>query len=171
MRRLYLFRHAKAEPHGARPDHERVLDERGRRDAAAMGERLAERGELPDLVLCSTSARTLETWKLAGATFDPQPAMLKDQRIYEAPAERLLEVVQGAQPDVERLMLVGHNPGFEDLVRLLADRAGARRWSKIGGTMPTAAIAVLEADAAGWRDIGPGSMRLVDVLSPKDEDA
>jgi phosphohistidine phosphatase len=170
MRRLFLFRHAKAEPHDARPDHERVLDKRGRRDAAAMGERLAERGEIPGLVICSTSRRTLETWQLAGAAFDPPPPMLEDARIYEAPAERLLEVVRGVQPDSEGVMLVGHNPGFEDLVGLLADRAGARRWSKAGGTMPTAAIAVLEADAAGWRDLGPGSMRLVDFLSPKDED-
>ena len=69
MRRLYLFRHAKAEPHGARPDHERVLAKRGRVDAEAMGERLAERGDTPELVLCSTSRRTLETWELAAAAF------------------------------------------------------------------------------------------------------
>ncbi len=171
MRRLYLFRHAKAEPHGARPDHERVLDKRGRRDAAAMGERLAGRGDIVDLALCSTSARTLETWRLAGVAFAPAPPMREEGRIYEAPAEQLLEVVRGAPADAERLMLVGHNPGFEDLVGLLADRTSARRWSKAGGSMPTAAVAVLEADAAGWRDVGPGSMRLVDFLSPKDEDA
>lgn len=169
MRRLYLFRHAKAEPHDARPDHERVLAERGRGDAAAMGERLAEAGEAPDLVLCSTSRRTLETWELASAAFDPPPLMLEDWRIYEAPADRLLEVACAAGPEVERLMLVGHNPGFEDLVGTLCAHADARRWKKLGGAMPTGAVAVLEADLKRWRDLKPGAMRLVEFLAPKDE--
>lgn len=169
MRRLYLFRHAKAEPHGARPDHERELADRGRADAEAMGERLAERGDVPDLVLCSTSRRTLETWELASAAFDPPPLMLEDWRIYEAPADRLLEVACGAQAGVERLMLVGHNPGFEDLVGALCDRDGSRRWKKAGRAMPTGAVAVFQADLPRWRDLVPGSMRLVDFLTPKDD--
>jgi phosphohistidine phosphatase len=170
MRRLYLFRHAKAEPHGPRPDHERVLAKRGRTDAAAMGARLAERGDIPELVLCSTSKRTLETWQLAATAFDPPPPMLEDWRIYDAPASRLLEVAGGAEDDVERLMLVGHNPGFEDLVGLLSDRSGARRWRTVDG-MPTGAVAVLEADVPRWRDLKPGGMRLAEFLTPKDEDA
>jgi phosphohistidine phosphatase len=167
--RLTLFRHAKAEAHGARPDHERRLAGRGRKDAGRMGRRLAEAGERPDLVLCSTSQRTLETWELAGAAFDPAPAMLEDWRIYEASAERLLEIVRGAGDEAGHLMLVGHNPGFEELVGLLADRDGARRWLKAGRAMPTSGVAILAADLPGWRDVGPGAMRLEAFLSPKDD--
>jgi phosphohistidine phosphatase len=169
MRTLILFRHGKAEPHDARPDHERRLDKRGRADAPRMGERLLEAGLRPDLVLCSTSVRTQETWRLAARTFDPAPPVSEEARIYEADAGDLLEVVQGADPNAKSLLLVGHNPGFEDLVTLLVNRSGVSRWLDSGRTMPTSGVAVLQADLLGWRDVRPGGMNFVRVMRPKDE--
>ncbi|MGZ6793531.1 MAG: SixA phosphatase family protein [Mycobacteriales bacterium] len=150
MPTLVLLRHAKTEPHRA-DDISRVLDPRGRADAAAAGAWLRGQGLVPDRVVCSPAARTRETWERA-AVGGPEP--VHDERVYDATAEELLEVLRETPDGVGVLVLVGHNPGVERLAWQLDDSPEARERTDRG--LPTCALAVF--DVAGW-DLGDAVLR------------
>jgi len=153
MRRLVLFRHAKAVPHGAAEDFDRVLTLEGRDMAASMGEWLDGQGIVPDLVLCSPSARTRETWHYAGRAFDPAPPVIHEDLIYDAAAETLAGIVRSVDAEVQTLMLVGHNPGIEALVSLLAESGEPEVVERFERKFPTAAVAVLDFEDVPWAAI------------------
>lgn len=153
MPTLVLLRHAKAEPH-RHDDVTRVLAPRGRADAAAAGEWLRGQGLVPDRVVCSPAARTRETWELA-AVAAPDPVY--DERVYDATAEELREVLQETPEDVAVLVLVGHNPGVEQLAWQLDDDPQARERTDRG--LPTCALAVFGVD--GWDLEGAALRELV----------
>ncbi|MEV4940541.1 SixA phosphatase family protein [Streptomyces zaomyceticus] len=143
------MRHAKsAWPEGV-ADHDRPLGPRGLRDAPAAGRFLAEHGGPPDLVLCSPARRARRTWELAAAELDsPVPApTVHDPRLYGAGDAELLDVLHGVPDEVATLLLVGHNPGLEDLVLLLA--AGTDGEDGAGGAA--------DADAEDGRDGAAGA--------------
>jgi len=149
MPTLVLLRHAKAEP--SRPDdHARRLAPRGREQCEEVRRWLTAQGLLPDRVVVSSSARTVETWELAGVgTAVPEV----DGRVYEASVEDLRAVVAETDPSVGTLVLVGHNPSIERFAWELDDSPEARERSDRG--MGTAGIAVLSLD-----DWSVGSGRL-----------
>jgi phosphohistidine phosphatase len=161
MKRLTLLRHAKAVGKDAR-DFDRVLAAHGRAQMEVMARHLAEMAL--DLALCSPSARTRETWELAGR---PDVPVQFDRRIYEAGETQLLAVAQEADPQAASVVLIGHNPAFEelalDLVRAGERGAGAER---LQGGFPTAGVAVLEFDVAGWRGLARRTGRLVSFETP-----
>lgn len=165
--RLILMRHAKsAWPEGV-ADFDRPLAPRGQEAAPLMGRWLSKQGIRPDQVLVSAAKRTRETWALAGAFF-PGLAHEATPAIYAASAGDLLDVVHDAEPAAQTLMLVGHNPGMQELGYALAhpatsDSEALRRLSQ---KYPTAGLAILEQDG-GWRDIAPGSMRLTTFITPR----
>lgn len=168
MRRLILFRHAKAEPHGAEDnDHDRTLTEDGQDAARGMGAWLEAEGMVPDLVICSTAARTRQTWKAAKAAFDPQPPVIFTEVIYEASAETLLEVVRNADGEVQTLMLIGHNPGMEGLTSLLAESAEPEVAERFERKFPTAGIAVLDFEDTPWAAIDEKQAWLFAFETPK----
>jgi phosphohistidine phosphatase len=142
MPTLVLLRHAKAEPHRG-SDHSRQLARRGRADAAAVREWLAGKGIVPDRVVVSSSTRTRETWELASPG-GPPPVL--DDRVYDASAQELREVLERTPPGTAVVVLVGHNPGIERLAWELDDSTGARELTDRG--MPTSALAVFDLD--GW---------------------
>ena len=118
MRRLILLRHAKTEtdaPSGK--DHDRRLDERGRVDAAAIGEWLAEQRLVPDQVLVSTATRTRQTWDILADLFPAAPPRRSSIcRNCTAPARRnCSQAIHEVSAGINRLMLVGHNPGLQEL--------------------------------------------------------
>lgn len=118
---LLLLRHAKsARDTDAARDFDRPLAPRGRRDARRMGDWLREQALTPDLVVSSPARRARQTARraLRALSLDPE-AIRWDERIYEATPETLLEVLAEAPADCERLLLVGHNPGLEELVEQL----------------------------------------------------
>jgi phosphohistidine phosphatase len=166
MLRLLLLRHAKAAWPSGVHDAERPLAKRGREAAVLMGRYLNDEGLGPDLVLVSPSRRTLETWELV------QPALgdveiRQDGRIYEAPVSRLLDVLQELGPEVRTVLMIGHNPGFEDLAALLTgegDRDGFHRMSQ---KYPTAGLAVIDFPGESWRDVRRHSGRLERFATPK----
>lgn len=168
MRRLILFRHAKSDWTGdAATDHDRGLAPRGRRTAGPMGAWLAGRGFRPDLVICSTATRAKRTWNLAKAAFTPAPKTEFSDAVYEASAKALLDVVRGAPGDAQTLMIVGHNPGLEDLIALLAASGDPEARRTLSAKFPTAAIAVLDIPEDGWSAIAPKSARLDRFVTPK----
>src|SRR5687768_14403802 len=93
MKTLLLMRHAKSSHDGEMPDHERPLNERGRRDAPRMAERLMEAGVVPDRILCSTARRAVETAELFVAAADFGDAIEFRNRLYHAPPADILDVV------------------------------------------------------------------------------
>jgi phosphohistidine phosphatase len=171
MKRLYLLRHAKAVP--ADPvleDHDRELTVRGMHDAGAMARYMRKNGFIPDLILSSSAARTRQTTELVLREI----AARTDYResLYLAEAGKILMLVQAAPQNVAGAMVVGHNPGLEDLANLLA-REPVRRKERVRRDVleekfPTAALAVLNFDVEKWRDIRPGEGALADFVRPRD---
>ena len=147
MAELLILRHAKSS--WASPglkDHDRPLNDRGRRDAPRIGELLAAEDLLPDAVLCSTACRTVQTWELlsAAAGCRVRPRFLEE--IYLADTGDLLEHLHKMPSGCERGMIIGHNPGMESLVAMLTGRQV---------TMPTAALALVEVTGT-WGAISSG---------------
>ncbi len=167
MRTLYLLRHAKSSwKDGSLRDFDRPLKGRGREAAEQIGQVLAEQianasgaDKVAPLVISSPAVRARETTQLvlksADLTTDPR----FDERIYEADVPALLDVVGSIPNSSSTAMLVGHNPGFENLLSYLT---GDDRH------MPTCALARIEFDAASWSDISENSGRLVSFVTPKD---
>ncbi|WEO98758.1 histidine phosphatase family protein [Streptomyces sp. FXJ1.172] len=167
LRRLVLLRHAKsAWPEGVE-DHRRPLAARGLRDAPAAGRTLAEADCLPDLALCSTAVRARRTWELASAEWGTPPPVRYDQRLYAAGVADLLEVVREVPSEVETLLLVGHNPGLEELVLELAGDGLDDTLERVRTKFPTAAIAVLTWHGTGWSALVPGAALLTWVTVPR----
>jgi phosphohistidine phosphatase len=170
MRRLLLLRHAKATPAG-RDDQARKLTGQGRRDAALIGARLRKYCPI-ELVLCSPSARTRETWQLVAKEVGRGPDAQFPNALYLAPAAVMLSIVQGIADQAQSMLIVGHNPGTEELAAKLARDSQSkdeRRWREImAEKFPTAALAVLEFDVGHWRDAVPHAGALAAFVRPKD---
>lgn len=172
MLRLLLLRHAKADPEGkATDDHARHLIARGEDAARRMGAEMRKRGYEPALVLCSTSARTRETLEQVAGAFSRVPETRYQRGIYLAEWPALLAMVRAA-PDVSPLLLVGHNPGFEQLAVALAgtpsSKAEQKRFDSMARKFPTAALAVLDFPGSAWPEAAAGGAQLTDFVRPKD---
>ena len=172
MKRLLLFRHAKAVPGSAgTDDHARELMPRGRDDAARTGRYIERRDYTPEVILSSTSARTMETVELASAYFAAARIDYLEP-LYLAEPEVILSLVKLIPDKVRSVMVVGHNPGLEQLATLLAREPVKRkerdRFDQLEEKFPTAALAVLEFDVDRWRDVAPGEGALKDFVRPKD---
>jgi len=166
MRRLMLLRHAKSAWPAGTADLDRPLAPRGREAAPRMGRYLADEGLLPDLALVSPARRAQETWALVrdavgGAETRTEP------RIYEAPAQRLLDVVQEAPADRRTLLLIGHNPGFEDLSKMLIGHGDRYAFARLSQKYPTAGLAVIDVAVEDWREVAPRGGRLDRFVTPK----
>jgi len=162
LRRLYLLRHGKSswdEPGLA--DRERPLAARGRKASKLIAGHLRDEGIAPDLVLCSPSKRTRQT--LDRLALDAAQVRFEDE-LYAATGGELLAVLNGIGDDVGSAMLIGHNPGIQDLALQLAGSG-----SEIGtmrGKFPTAALATVAFEGR-WGDLAPGSAELVAFVKPK----
>ncbi|MGP4001911.1 SixA phosphatase family protein [Streptomyces sp. 8N706] len=164
-RRIVLLRHAKADwPEVS--DIDRPLAERGRKDAPVAGRRLADSGINPELTLCSTAARTRETWKLVVHELPQRPKTVYEERLYEASLGELIALLNEQPDDVRDLMLVGHNPGMHALADALAGEAegdALSRMKRVG--FPTAAIAVIGFNGS-WKTVEHGVGKLLDYWAP-----
>jgi len=166
-RRIVLFRHAKADwPQVT--DHERPLAERGRMDAAVAGRKLADSGIPFDLALCSTAARTRETWKLAVHELPHRPKTVYEERIYDASPGELIAMLNEVPDDAQNVVLIGHNPGVHGLAGILSgsDEDDSRERMDHRG-FPAAAYAVLTFTGS-WKAVEPGVATLVDYWEPTD---
>ncbi len=151
MRRLILFRHAKAEARAAGgDDFDRPLAERGRADAVLMGRVLARQALVPDLALVSGARRTAETWALAGEAFPGTRTELCDD-LYNAGPEEILAELRTHAGSAHTVIVVGHNPGLHELaVELLIEgSASPGDIERMSAKFPTATAAAFRVDAAG----------------------
>ncbi len=166
MKRLYLLRHAESswdDPTLA--DHDRPLAPRGRPAAKVMAKHLGRKGIAPGLVLCSPSRRTRETLTRIAQGLGKNADVRIEAELYAASAAVLLEVLHEVPDEVESVMLIGHNPGIQDLALSLA-RPGSKS-ARVRSKFPTAALATQELNGT-WRELAPGSAELVSFVKPKE---
>jgi phosphohistidine phosphatase len=168
MRILSLLRHAKSgwDAPVAR-DFDRPLSPRGRKAARAMGREMKRLQLGFDRVLASPAARVTET--IAG--LEEEYGVLAaeyDERLYLASVETLLEIVRAAGDSQRRLLLLGHNPGMEQLALQFGGSGELR--DRIVAKYPTGALAEISFDLARWRDVTAGTGQLERFLCPRDLD-
>ena len=151
MRRLILFRHAKAEARGpGQDDFDRPLAPRGWEDAAIVGRALAADGFAPDMALLSPARRTTETWVGARDAFPPAKTELA-REIYDGAPEAIREAIDDVADRCDTLIVIGHNPGLHEVAvdLLIEASASAAEIEPVAARFPTATAAVYEIDAAG----------------------
>jgi phosphohistidine phosphatase len=167
MKQLLLLRHAKSswdDPY--LDDFDRPLAGRGLKAAQLMGCELVARDWLPELALVSSALRTRDTWRLVAAELPVHPRVAFVKALYDASAANILSQLHKADPSGGSLLVVGHNPGLEDLAKQLAGPGSeAKARKRLEEKFPTAALArfVLEDD---WSSLS--SARLTHCLRPKD---
>ena len=157
-RHLLFMRHAKSSwKDASKDDHDRPLNGRGRRDAPKIARRLVELGLVPDQVISSDSERTRETWSLMAPAFPPAKPRWT-QAFYMGGLDEVLIALGDLSDGVMRVLVIGHNPGWEDAVSdLVHDDV----------RLTTANVAVLEAELSTWADAGTAKWRLMELLQPK----
>ncbi len=161
VKTLLLLRHAKSSwDDPGLDDHERPLSKRGRRDAPRMGRLLREEKLVPAVVLCSTAQRARETVEaVSGASgLSGEPRYLPG--LYMASPADILTALRAVEPGARTAMVVGHNPGIEELIAVLTGAAEH---------LPTAALAEIALPVKSWKDLRAGVRgKLVHVWRPKD---
>lgn len=164
-KRLLIMRHAKSSWElGYSSDHQRPLNARGKRDAPRMAQYLIQQDSVPEFIFCSTATRAADTAELLienFQSFDAENCLFCDDLYHASPRSYLDRLISLDDRPLDRAMVVGHNPGLEQLVHLLSGRAEA---------MPTAAIACFEFDIDRWDEIFEGQRKLVAVWRPKELD-
>jgi len=166
-RQLLLLRHAKsAWDTGAPTDFERPLASRGERDAPVMGSWMKKQGMVPTVVVSSPAMRAKQTAEAACERMGvKKKKIVWDERLYAASASQLLAVLEDYKKKPASLMLVGHNPGLEDLlIYLLGNKLEAPPDGKM---LPTAAAASIEL-ADNWEQLAEGAGRLLSLTRVKD---
>ena len=147
-----------------------LIDDDAGHTALGDAHYLREGGYKLDLILCSSAARTTQTAELVLQEVE-SPVEYREN-LYLAEAAKLLAAVRGAPAAVTNLMLVGHNPGLENLASLLAREPVRRkeraRHEALEEKLPTSALAILDFDIGRWRDVEKAAARLVDFVRPKD---
>ncbi len=178
-RTLWLLRHAKAvtDPPPGGSDRDRVLAPRGRRDAGALGRRLAGRGEglgpalkgvpRPEVALVSPAARTAQTADLALAHMTAPPEVRLEEELYGADPEEVIALLRAVPDDARAAMVVGHNPTTQALSQeLLSPRDKKGLSLAVRSGFPTCALAVYRFNVDGWKDVAGGTARLVALMTP-----
>jgi phosphohistidine phosphatase len=158
MRRLILFRHGKAETTPLTGgDRERRLNERGRIDSVKTAEWLALAGYVPDLVLLSPSARTIATWDCALPSFPDSLTEMRDG-LYLGGIDEILAEVEATPAKFDTVMLIGHNPGLQEVAVQLATEAAAddEQIERMNDGFPTSTACVI-----GLEDNKPVSLEAI----------
>jgi phosphohistidine phosphatase len=159
MRILYLLRHAKSSWNDPTlRDFDRPLKKRGREAAERIGERMALETLSNPLVICSPAVRTRETAQIVLSKANLQVERF-DERIYEASLRELVQIVTEIPNDNEVAIMIGHNPGFEELLSFLT---GEHR------RMPTCALAKVRFGDVSWNDVRAGEGSLEWFIAPKE---
>jgi phosphohistidine phosphatase len=164
MKNLLIMRHAKSSwSNSFVSDHNRPLNKRGKKDAPRMGALLKQEEMVPELIISSTAERAMATAEAAALSADYENEIQYTRQFYHADAETYLEVLQDLPDDITRVMVVGHNPGMEELVHLL---------SNVDTRFTTANIAHIQLPIARWHELNENvSGELLNLWRPKELDS
>jgi phosphohistidine phosphatase len=165
MRRLFLIRHAKAEPVG-RDDYERRLTDRGRADARRVAAALAARNVLPEVLVHSGAARAKQTAEIMAAAWAGKVKLEQDAGLYDASLAALLDHTRALPDKRQRVGLVGHNPGLGELAMALTGSGAEPEMRRLAAKYPTGAVAALDFSVRRWEDVEPNSAMLALYLTP-----
>lgn len=170
MKTILLLRHAKSSWSDAElADHDRPLSRRGERAAQAMAEYLVAHAPRPDLILCSTAARTRQTLApLIKRLGKPAPTVAVEQGLYLATQQALLNRLKALADDVDVVLMIGHNEGIGLLAELLAGLGKSETLAALQEKFPTGALAELRAPIERWSELGRGCAKLSDFVRPRD---
>jgi phosphohistidine phosphatase len=168
MRRLILFRHAKAEPSepGAK-DRIRALTERGRKDAARIGTYMSGHALIPDRVAMSPAVRAQETWKYTASAFRPVPTAMSAEQLYDATPHAIFAAIKQTPASAHTLLVIGHNPGLHELALMLIAAGDIDARERLREKLPTAGLVIIDFAIDSWGQLHPQSGRLERFVSPK----
>jgi phosphohistidine phosphatase len=168
---LVLLRHAKSSwDDPFTEDFDRPLAKRGRKAAARLAAWLKKKRIRPDLVFCSPALRTRETFALINEALGTPANVAYEKRLYLADPEDLLASIRKADNGAACILIVGHNPGLQELAVSLLPPAARKDRAALIEKFPTAAVAHFAVPAASWSDLQPGEATLVEYVRPADLD-
>lgn len=172
MKTLGIFRHAKSDWNDARlRDFDRPLNDRGRAGAGVMGRHIRQHAVGWKRILASPAVRVTQTIDLAGEAAGETPPITWDRRIYLANSATLMDVLREQDSNPRSILMVGHNPGLEDLIfDLVPDDGNNPLRDVVEDKFPTAAYAVIKLDIENWADLRDNCGQLVHLIRPRDID-
>jgi phosphohistidine phosphatase len=167
MRTLYLLRHAKSSwSDPSLVDEKRPLAPRGRRDAKRIAAHLREHRIEPELVLCSPAERTRQTLELVRPALGAATTVRIEPDFYPGLDEDLLDQLHALSDETGSVLLIGHNPGIQELALRLA--AGGSELARLRAKFPTAALATLTIPHARWERLAAGDAALAAFVVPRE---
>lgn len=168
MHRLMLLRHAKSDwSEPGTPDHDRPLNRRGQEAATKIGAYMARHKLVPDRVMCSTALRARETWEEVATGFKDHPLTVYEDRLYNAKSATILGLVQDTKERVHSLLLVGHNPGLQELASLLIASGDLAHRERLREKLPTAGLVVIDFAVEAWPKVHSRAGRLERFVAPR----
>lgn len=170
MKRLYFLRHAKSDwKNPGLSDHERPLNGRGKRACSKMAKVFTSLNINPDIVLCSTAARTRETACRVMKAGTLEWNIRYEGTLYGASADNILSHIRALPDEYTSVLIIGHNPGTEDLVKgLTLSEENDGMLARLSWKYPTGALACLEFQVDNFADITLKSGNLTRFIKPKD---
>jgi phosphohistidine phosphatase len=168
VKTLYLLRHAKAEAgNKILSDMDRPLSPRGREACAVIGNYMTDKHYKPDLVLCSSSKRTQETFELVWQGKE-QPKIQFEKRLYLATAEEIIASLHMLDEETHCVLVIGHNPGMHHVALLLSEEKLTENRHALELKYPTGSLTALNFDCNNWQGIMPGEGKIQDFITPDD---
>ncbi len=166
MRRLFLIRHAKAEPGAGQDDYERALTDRGRDDARRVAAALAARDMAPRRLIHSGALRTEQTAEIFAAQFPHRVPLEEELGLYDATLSMLFARTRMLPDMFDSIGFVGHNPGVGDLAATLAGSGDEGDLRRMAQKFPTCAVAVIDFGGSAWDGVTRRSGTLALYLTP-----
>jgi phosphohistidine phosphatase len=171
VRQLWVLRHAKAASHGPDgDDHSRPLTGRGRRQTtqvrAFVAGRLGAGATTPDVVISSSAVRARQTAEPVHEALGADVPLDIERSLYATDADDIVTRLRLVPDEIGTVMIVGHNPSFHELVLLLVSADDAEGRARLETGFPTAALAIVALEVAGWSEVGAGSGRLDELFVP-----
>jgi phosphohistidine phosphatase len=160
MKQLVVLRHAKTEREHSEGDWSRRLTERGERNAAVAGQRVLDAAGMADAIVSSNAVRAMQTAEIVASAMDFDGDISEEPDIYLADVRDLVAVVRALPSEASTVVLIGHNPGFLDLINWFAGEDAQR------DHLPTAAFAIVSSDVEDWAEFGPENVSVSAVMGP-----
>jgi phosphohistidine phosphatase len=164
---LHLLRHAKSSWDDATiGDHDRPLAPRGARAARQIADHLSSASVHPALVLCSSARRTVETLDALRSVISETAVVSIEPELYGADASEILELLRTVDPQIREVLVIGHNPGLQDLAIDLAGDEDGAAVDALRTKFPTGALATFDV-SVDWAHLGPGHAHLTHFVTPR----